>query len=178
MNLEKFLWSKTKSDIIKYLVFKRQWVSMRALEQELEWTFPAIKKQIDSLEESDILIINKSAQARSIELDPRIQDIISQLVITTLKQSCEKLFSVYEVIISQRYYWKLFGQLIEQDLVILYKNIDSNWLEQIKKELSTLLHEFFIDHASIVFMNEDEFRKRINMADKFALGIIRAQGNK
>ena len=49
---------------------------MRALEQELDWTFPAIKKQIDSLEESDILIINKHAQAWSIELDPLVAPMI------------------------------------------------------------------------------------------------------
>ena len=40
--------SKTKSDILKYLIFRRQGVSMRALEAEIGWTFPAIKKQVDS----------------------------------------------------------------------------------------------------------------------------------
>ena len=38
-----------------------------------------------------------------------------------------------------------------------------------------ILHKFFIDHAIVVFMNADEFRKRVNMADKFALSIMRAQ---
>ena len=52
MNLEKLFGSKTKVDIIKYLLFRRQGVSMRALEAELGWTFPAIKKQVDSLEEA------------------------------------------------------------------------------------------------------------------------------
>jgi biotin operon repressor len=173
MNLEKFLGSKTKSDIIKYLVFKRQGVSMRALEQELSWTFPAIKKQIDSLQESDILIINKDAQARSIELDPLIAPIIVQLVMVTLKQSCEHLLNTYDSMISTYYYGKLFGMNTEQDLVVLYTHNDPQCLEQIKKELNILFHDFFIDHASVVFMSEDEFRKRINMADKFALGIMR-----
>ncbi len=175
MNLEKFLGSKTKSDIIKYLVFKRQWVSMRALEQELDRTFPAIKKQIDSLEESDILVIDKHAQARAIELDPLVAPMITQMVMLTLKQSCEKLISTYESMISSCYYGKLFGLDIEQDLVLLYKHNDSQCLEQIKKELDTILHSFFIDHASVVFMGEDEFRKRINVSDKFALNIVRAQ---
>ncbi|MDR0282811.1 MAG: hypothetical protein LBI53_06075 [Candidatus Peribacteria bacterium] len=52
MNLEKLFGSKTKVDILKYLLFRRQGISMRALESELERTFPAIKKQVDSLEES------------------------------------------------------------------------------------------------------------------------------
>jgi len=59
MNLEKLFGSKTKVDILKYLLFRRQGVSMRALESELERTFPAIKKQVDSLEESGILAVNK-----------------------------------------------------------------------------------------------------------------------
>jgi hypothetical protein len=32
---------------------------MRALESELEWTFPAIKKQIDSLNEAKVIDVNK-----------------------------------------------------------------------------------------------------------------------
>jgi hypothetical protein len=32
---------------------------MRALESELEWTFPAIKKQVDSLKLSNAIDINK-----------------------------------------------------------------------------------------------------------------------
>lgn len=178
MNLEKFLGSKTKSDIIKYLVFKRQWVSMRALEQELDRTFPAIKKQIDSLQESDILIINKDAQAWSIELDPLVAPMIWQLVMLTLKQSCEKLICTYDTMISTCYYGKLFGIGIDQDLVVLYTHNDPQCLDRIKQELNTILHGFFIDHASVVFMSEDEFRKRINVADKFAISIMRAQWNK
>jgi hypothetical protein len=32
---------------------------MRALESELEWTFPAIKKQVDSLDEAKVIDVNK-----------------------------------------------------------------------------------------------------------------------
>jgi hypothetical protein len=35
MNLEKLFGSKAKVDILKYLIFRRQGVSMRALETEL-----------------------------------------------------------------------------------------------------------------------------------------------
>jgi predicted transcriptional regulator len=59
MNLEKLFGSKTKVDILKYLLFKRQGISMRALESELSWTFPAIKKQVDSLKIAGIIDINK-----------------------------------------------------------------------------------------------------------------------
>jgi hypothetical protein len=59
MNLEKLFGSKTKVDILKYLLFRRQGVSMRALEAELSWTFPAIKKQIDSLNEAEVIDVDK-----------------------------------------------------------------------------------------------------------------------
>jgi predicted transcriptional regulator len=62
MNLEKLFGSKTKVDILKYLLFRRQGVSMRALESEIERTFPAIKKQVDSLLEAQVININKEGQ--------------------------------------------------------------------------------------------------------------------
>ena len=79
MNLEKLFGSKTKVDIIKYLLFRRQGVSMRALESELTRTFPAIKKQIDSLKEANVIDIDKNASKRAIRLKetahPHIQNI-------------------------------------------------------------------------------------------------------
>ena len=101
--------------------------------------------------------------------------MITQMIIVTLKQACEKLINIYSVMISICYYGRLFGIQIDQDLVILYKHSDPQCLEQVKKELDVILHSFFIDHASVVFMSEDEFRKRINVSDKFALSIVRAQ---
>lgn len=62
MNLEKLFGSKTKVDILKYLLFRRQGVSMRALESEIQRTFPAIKKQVDSLLEAQVININKEGQ--------------------------------------------------------------------------------------------------------------------
>jgi len=62
MNLEKLFGSKTKVDILKYLLFRRQGISMRALEGEIGRTFPAIKKQVDSLNESNVINVNKDNQ--------------------------------------------------------------------------------------------------------------------
>jgi len=81
MNLEKLFGSKTKSDILKYLVFRRQGVSIRALESELGWTFPGIKKQIDSLEEAEVLVIDKTPEKRSIRIADGIYEEIRKLII-------------------------------------------------------------------------------------------------
>ena len=72
MKLDKFLGSKTKVDILKYLIFRRQGISIRALEHEIPWTFPAIKKQVDSLEESEIVDIDKEGNKWSIVIRPRL----------------------------------------------------------------------------------------------------------
>jgi hypothetical protein len=34
---------------------------MRALESELDWTFPAIKKQVDSMKASNVVYIDKTS---------------------------------------------------------------------------------------------------------------------
>ena len=62
MNLTKLFGSKTRADIIKYLIFRRQGVSMRTLEAEIWWTFPVIKKQIESLEDAGILQVKKGKE--------------------------------------------------------------------------------------------------------------------
>gem|GEM_PF-1550978 len=72
MKLDKFLGSKTKVDILKYLIFRRQGISIRALEHEIPWTFPAIKKQVDSLEDSEIVDIDKEGNKRSIVIRPSV----------------------------------------------------------------------------------------------------------
>jgi predicted ArsR family transcriptional regulator len=68
MKLDKLFGSKTKADILKYLVFRRQGISVRAFESELTWSFPAIKKQIDSLEEAGVVTVKKTSSKRSIYL--------------------------------------------------------------------------------------------------------------
>jgi len=79
MNLEKLFGSKTKVDIIKYLLFKRQGISMRALESEIEWTFPAIKKQVDSLNDSKVIDVNKDNQGRAISIKPEFHDTLKNV---------------------------------------------------------------------------------------------------
>jgi len=53
---------------LKYLVFRRQGISARAFESELTWSFPAIKKQIDALEEASVVTITKTTSKRAVYL--------------------------------------------------------------------------------------------------------------
>ena len=160
MNLEKLFWSKTKVDILKYLVFRRQWISMRALESEIWWTFPAIKKQIDSLDESWILDVQKENSGFSISIKAEYFWLT-------------ELFETYSVMINKHFLGKIFGVPLDMDIIIIYQHMEKPQIDELKKWISELFREFFIENASIVFMSSEEREKRYRLADKFVLQVIR-----
>jgi predicted transcriptional regulator len=108
MNLEKLFGSKTKVDILKYLLFRRQGISMRALESEVERTFPAIKKQIDSLEETGIIHIEKENAGFSISMVPQYQELFKNFFFTALKSDLTQLFESYSIMIDKYFRGKKF----------------------------------------------------------------------
>ncbi len=184
MNLEKLFGSKTKSDILKYLVFRRQGVSIRALESELWWTFPGIKKQIDSLEEAEVLQIDKTPEKRSINIMDDVYDEMRKLIVCSLKHDTIKILTWSEII-WKYYFGKVFDKPIDVDLVMLYDAkisdiksdtewIDSTVLEELKTKVTAVFKSHMIDPAYLVFMTTEEFDKRTKMADKFALQVIRS----
>ena len=173
MNLEKLFWSKTKVDILKYLVFRRQWVSMRALESEIWWTFPAIKKQVDSLEESWILDIQKENSGFSISIKKEYFDLFKQIFFTALKTNLTSLFDAYSVMINKYFLGKIFWVPIDMDIIIIYQHMEKPQIDELKTGIAELFREFYIENASIVFMSLDEWEKRYRLADKFVLQVIR-----
>ncbi len=175
MNLERLFWSKAKIDILKYLIFKRQWISMRALENELEWTFPAIKKQIDSLNESGILFIDKNSSKRSIRIKEEIFPYIKNIILFSLELDIKKIFDDNKDIIEDFYLWKVFWINIEMDIIILYGNIknDSEKLSAIKENINKIFNKYFIWTVTIVSMSYSERQKRYKLADRFVLNIIK-----
>ncbi len=174
MNLEKLFGSKTKVDILKYLLFRRQWISMRALESELERTFPAIKKQVDALEEAWVIDVNKEGQWRSISLKIDFFDKIRDIFFFGLKQKLIQLFKTYEVIIDKYYFGKRFWIDLEMDLVVIYKNAEKPQIDQIKDEINTIFRDYFIEIVYVVFMSNEEREKRYRLADRFVLQIMRS----
>jgi len=174
MNLEKLFWSKAKVDILKYLLFKRQWVSMRALESELDRTFPAIKKQVDSLQESKVIEIDKNSVKRSIRLHKDFEDLIKSIFIHSLKYSIKDLFNTYDNIISKYYFGWVFWTKLEMDLVVLYQNCEKHQIDKLKEEINHIFSHYFIDIVSVVFMSADEREKRYRLADRFVLNILRS----
>jgi len=175
MNLEKLFGSKTKVDILKYLLFKRQGISMRALESELDWTFPAIKKQVDSLKIAWIIDINKEWTGWSITLKSEIEGLMKDLFYHGLKWSLVDLFTTYEVMIEKYFFGKSFGMNLDMDLVVIYKNLEKPQIDKIKESINEIFNWYFIGVVSVVFMSIDERNTRYRLADRFVLDIIRTK---
>lgn len=175
MNLEKLFGSKTKVDILKYLLFRRQWVSMRALESELEWTFPAIKKQVDSLKLANIIDIDKDGTGWSITVKPDVWGILKEVFYYWLKWELIQLFNTYEFMIEKYFFGKKFGINLEMDLVVIYKNLEKPQIDKIKESISEIFRWYFIDLVNVVFMSLDEWNKRYRLADRFVLDIMRTK---
>ena len=171
MNLEKLFGSKTKVDILKYLLFKRQGVSMRALESEISWTFPAIKKQVDSLDQSYVIDVNKENQWRAISIKPEFHDTLKNVFYFWLKNDITTLFNTYEVMIDQYYFGKRFNIDLEMDLVVIYKNCEKPQIDMIKENINEIFRRYFIEIVSVVFMSLEEWQKRDRLADRFVIQI-------
>lgn len=172
MKLEKLLWSKTKVDILKYLIFKRQGISLRALENELERSFPAIKKQADLLEEAEIINIDKDNTKWSIYLEKEIEELVKKIFLYSLESDLKNIILPYDTFISKYYLWSVFGRDINVDLVLIYKSIWKDFLDKVKEEINEVFRDYFIDVVWVVFMSEEDFNRRYRLADKFVLSLI------
>jgi len=171
MNLEKLFGSKTKVDILKYLLFRRQGISMRALESEIDRTFPAIKKQVDSLNESKVINVNKDNQGRAISIKPEFYDTLKNVFYFWLQNDLTNLFTTYEVMIDQYYFGKRFNIDLEMDLVVIYKNCEKPQIDMIKENINEIFRSYFIEVVSVVFMGIEEWQKRDRLADRFVIQI-------
>ena len=173
MNIEKLFGSKTKSDILKYLIFRRQGVSMRALEAEIGWTFPAIKKQVDSLQEAGIILIDKDQNKWSITLDVKIYELLKKLFLFSLQKDLDTLLSEHEFIIKEYYFGKVFDYDIETDIVIVYQNCEKELLEVLKTQISDIFRRYSIEMAYVTFLSAGDWQKRYQLADRFVLSVLR-----
>ena len=173
MNLEKLFWSKTKVDILKYLIFRRQWVSMRALETDLWWTFPAIKKQVDVLEEAQLISILKESTGRSISLRSEFWSLLKELFFLALKQQLIDKFQEQGERILQYFWGDKFGKPIGMDIILIYDE-EKKWnIDALKTAIGEIFREYRIESVSVVFMGADEREKRYRLADRFVLQVMR-----
>lgn len=146
INVEKMLGSETKSDILKYLIFRRQGVAMRSLEAETGWTFPSISKQITSLESAGLISVDKSIKnKRSIFLNPDVLPILKSLYLFALEQEFKALIQSYDDLVQTYYLGHVFGFDIEPDFVLIYHNISQEKLATLLEKLSILFRKYKIE---------------------------------
>ena len=175
MKLDKLVWSKAKADILKYLVFRRQWISIRAFESELERSFPAIKKQIDQLEDAWVVAIDKDQSKWSIYLTPWLGQHIRDLLLYMIHKDLEEYLQEHAFMIKKRYFGQLFGASVEVDLVLIYHATAVEYLWKIKEDIDRLLDSYLVrsDQNKLVMLSVSEFDKRYRLADKFVLQLMR-----
>lgn len=171
MDLEKLFGGKTKVDILKYLLFRRQGISMRALEGEITRTFPAIKKQVDALDKAKVINVNKDGPWRAISIKTEFYDILKNVFYFWLQHELINLFTTYEVMIDQYYFGKRFNIDLEMDLVVIYKNCEKPQIDMIKENINEIFRTYFIEVVSVVFMSNEEWQKRDRLADRFVIQI-------
>lgn len=173
MKFEKLFGSKTKSDILKYLVFRRQGISMRAFEHELQRSFPAIKKQIDLLEEAGVVTIDKQDAKRAVYLCKWLDTHIKNLFIAALKDELRTYFLEHEFMVEKHFFGKVFGNAVEMDLVLIHSANAAEFIDKLKEDINLIFRGYLIELVSVVFMTTGDFEKRYRLADKFVLWLMR-----
>ena len=174
MKLDKLFGSKAKADILKYLVFRRQGISMRAFEAELEWSFPAIKKQIKQLEDAGVIEIQKNSNKRSIFLTKGLWYYIKDLMLYMLQCDLRDYFTEHEFMIHEHFLGKLRWKELDMDLVIVHTPHASEYLPSIKQSVEEVFREYLLEHVTVWYMTQDEFEKRNRVADKFVISLMRS----
>lgn len=173
MDLNLFLWNKTKVDILKYLFFKEDKISARELETKLNQSFPAIKKQIDNLSDAWIINKNKTWNRWSLEINDSIKDILKLIFLYDIKNYFIDLLNKNSSFLLKIFLVDFFSDKnsgLNIDIVIIYSDVENLFLDDVKKQISLFLDTYFLD-LKIVFMKDVEYWKRLRVADKFVIKL-------
>lgn len=81
---------------------------MRAFEHELQRSFPAIKKQIDLLEEAGVITVDKQDAKRAVFLCKGLEIQVRGLFIAALKYELKNYFLEHEFMVEKHFFGKVF----------------------------------------------------------------------
>jgi len=171
MNLDILFWSKTKVNILKYLLFKEDKISARELESHIQQSFPAIKKQIDNLHKAWIIEKNKTWNRWQLEIKNNIKEIIYNIFIyditSYIKHIWETTFFIKKIFLVD-FFSSSIDKKLWIDIVFIHLNVEELFLNDIKKQISIYLDNYYLD-LKISFISEDNYQKRLKFADKFVI---------
>lgn len=146
---------------------------MRALETEIWWTFPAIKKQVDGLAEAEIIEVIKDPLGRSINLRSDFLPLLKEIFFLGLKSELEQWFRQYPEKLLHRYRGDRFWKMIGMDIILLYDWLTKEEIDQIKITMNETFRGYWIETISVVFMSKEERDRRYRLADRFVLQVMR-----
>lgn len=174
MNLNLLFWSETKVNILKYLLFKKDKISARELESNIQQSFSAIKKQVDSLCEAGIIDKNKKWNRRQLAIKDDFKELIYSIFIYDIKNYFNELAKTNSYFLKKYFLLDFFSYnndvSLWTDIVFVYKDVNDKFLEDIKKQISSFLDLYYFD-LKISFMEETNYQKRLRFADKFIIKL-------
>ncbi len=174
MDLNILFWSKTKVNILKYLLFKEDKISARELENHIHQSFPAIKKQIDNLYDAWIIEKNKKWNRWQLEIKKEVKYLIHNIFIYDIKKYLQDTWKTNSFFLKRIFLVDFFSPSIDKklwiDIVFVHKQIDDAFLSDIKTQISSYLDNYYFD-LTISFINEDNYQKRLRFADKFVISL-------
>jgi len=173
MDLNILFWSRTKVNILKYLLFKEDKISARELERHIQESFPAIKKQIDNLYDAWIIEKNKTWNRWQLEIKKWVNPLIYNIFIYNIKRYLKGIwkttFFIKKVFLADFFLSSIDKQLWI-DIVFVHRIVDDAFLEDVKKQISNYLDTYYLD-LTISFICEENYQKRLRYADKFVINL-------
>lgn len=184
IDLTKLFGSKTRTKLLEkffleYESWNNDWFHMRALSRDLEEQINSIKRELDSLEELNILKSREEAKKKFFYLNKNF------LLLEEFKNIFLKTYNPYESI-KKFFKWEDFLDLIiineelSKRLVGNTNNIVDIFLiwEMNKIAFNDFLAKtFFNRKIKYAIITKDDFQKRLEYNDKLIFNIIKQKWN-
>lgn len=184
IDLTKLFGSKTRTKLLEkffleYESWNNEWFHMRALSRDLEEQINSIKRELDSLEELNILKSREEAKKKFFYLNKNF------LLLEEFKNIFLKTYNPYESI-KKFFKWEDFLDLIiineelSKRLVGNTNNIVDIFLiwEMNKIAFNDFLAKIFFNRKiKYAIITKDDFQKRLEYNDKLIFNIIKQKWN-
>lgn len=174
MDLNILFGSKTKINILKYLLFKEEWISARELESNINQSFSAIKKQIDNLNEAWIVEKNKRWNRWHLAIKEEIKPLIYNIFMYDIRMYFKSLWNKNSSFIKRYFLVDFFTPELENkiwiDIVFIHKDVEEDFLKDLKKQINEFLEDYYFD-LKISFMDQENYKKRLRFADRFVINL-------
>lgn len=183
-DITKLFWSKTRTKLLEkffleYESWNNEWFHMRALSRDLDEQINSIKRELDSLEELNILKSKEESKKKIFYLNTRflLIDEFKSIFLKTYNpyESIKKFFKTQDFLelviindeLSKRLTWNT-NNIVDIFLIgEMDKVLFNNFLAKV----------FFNRKIKYAIITKDDFLKRLEYNDKLIFNIIKQSGN-